>query len=164
MFCPKCGKPDQTSETYCRQCGLFLPDLDTRRSSEKPPEMHIAANAVLSGMTIFTTVVILILLFAAFAGKDFPVLIYPAAGLLIAMAAWQIQAFWRTMLLRKQLKKIKPPKHEPNGEESAAFSGSTKTSKLLAEADFNDLSGASIIESTTRDLSGKKLRSSKSHH
>ncbi|MFZ1699252.1 MAG: hypothetical protein WBO10_13790 [Pyrinomonadaceae bacterium] len=27
MFCPKCGSAEQTPDSYCRQCGEWLPDL-----------------------------------------------------------------------------------------------------------------------------------------
>ncbi len=27
MFCPKCGTADQIENSYCRNCGEFLPDL-----------------------------------------------------------------------------------------------------------------------------------------
>ena len=28
MFCPKCGNADQSPESYCRQCGEWLPNLE----------------------------------------------------------------------------------------------------------------------------------------
>ncbi|HEX8187458.1 MAG TPA: hypothetical protein VF586_03845 [Pyrinomonadaceae bacterium] len=30
MFCPNCGKGDQTPESYCRSCGEFLTDFSAR--------------------------------------------------------------------------------------------------------------------------------------
>lgn len=30
MFCPKCGKGEQTPDSYCRSCGEFLPDFSAR--------------------------------------------------------------------------------------------------------------------------------------
>lgn len=31
MFCPRCGVADQTPDSYCRQCGEWLPDLSSGR-------------------------------------------------------------------------------------------------------------------------------------
>lgn len=28
MFCPKCGADNQSAESYCRNCGKWLPDID----------------------------------------------------------------------------------------------------------------------------------------
>jgi uncharacterized membrane protein YvbJ len=41
MFCPKCGNPNQRPETFCCQCGIFLPDYDKLRRKETSPEEHL---------------------------------------------------------------------------------------------------------------------------
>src|SRR5215216_6633405 len=100
MFCPKCGKADQLPETYCRQCGNYLPNFD--KSAKKPttPEDHIKANAVLSAMTVVASLILSTLLFLIFKNiPDTHPVIYVTAGFLLAIAAWQIQTFWRTKLL-----------------------------------------------------------------
>jgi hypothetical protein len=68
MFCPKCGSADQKAESYCRQCGEWLPDIDAatqprlfrkRTRQEKLGKMRIlevvsAALACTSAAIIFS--------------------------------------------------------------------------------------------------------------
>ena len=105
MFCPKCGQADQTAETYCRQCGTFLPDLSKPVKRESPPEENIKVNSVLSMMTVIVSFTLAILLysFLGFRENTHP-MIYVTAGLLIAMGAWHIQTFIRTRRLKRQWK------------------------------------------------------------
>jgi len=158
MYCPKCGKADQSPETYCRQCGSFLPDFE--KSVKKPiaPEEHIKANAVLSAMTIVASLILSTLLFLTF--KNYPdthPVIYVTAGFLIAIAAWQIQTFWRTMLLRKHFKKPKKQSDSSAANQSAERAFETNpTNSLLPEADFENQIPASVVEKTTRKLKVKK--------
>ena len=155
MFCPKCGVAEQSAETFCRSCGIFLPDLEKLKRSEQAPEMHIKANAVLSIMTIVASLAIVSMLVAAFYGRETPVVIYPAAGLLIAIAAWQVQTFWRTVLLRRQLKRDLPR----YAENSHAKQITSLGNRRLTDVDFEDLVSAGTIRRTTRDLSGNRRSS-----
>ena len=85
MFCPKCGNADQAPETYCRQCGLFLPDIDKAVKKEAPAEENIKVNTVLSMMTVITCFVLATLLYSILGFRpDTHPLIYATAGLLIA--------------------------------------------------------------------------------
>ena len=154
MFCPKCGKAEQLPETYCRQCGLFLPDLSKPVKRESPPEEHLKANTVLSVMTIVTSFTLSILLWAFFGARsETHPLIYVTAGLLLAMGAWHIQTLIRTQLLKKQWQRrspraeLEPPLPEPQ----PAFK-SAATAELLNEANFADAVPASVTEHTTRHL------------
>jgi hypothetical protein len=68
MFCPKCGAGDQNSESYCRRCGEWLPDMEARPRSglfrkrtreQKMRKMRLleamsAALALASAIIIFT--------------------------------------------------------------------------------------------------------------
>lgn len=151
MFCPRCGKADQTQETYCRQCGLFLPDLSKPLKRESPPEEHLKANTVLSLMTICASFTLSLLLFLVlgFKASTHP-LIYVTAGILLAICGWHIQTLIRTLMLKKQWKRRAPL----NGIQAASHETfkSTPTAKLLDEADFADAIPASVTEHTTRHL------------
>jgi len=160
MYCPKCGASEQLTETFCRNCGIFLPDLDNLKRSEQPPEMHIKSNALLSIFTIAATLTIAALLYAAFYGQEIPILIYPAAGLLFAISSWQIQLFWRTMLLRRQIKKNLPRYAEKAAKRSDGELAAAATGNLLEEADFEDYVPASVTDRTTRHLIRDRKRSS----
>ena len=154
MFCPRCGKAEQLAETYCRQCGLFLPDLSKAFKRELPPEDHLKANTVLSLLTIIASFTLSILLFAFFGFRsDTHPLIYVTAGLLLGMGGWHIQTFIRTLKLMKQWKR-----RAPLMKIEAALNGtqpvleSTSTAKLLDPADFADTLPASVTENTTGHL------------
>lgn len=152
MFCPRCGKADQMPETYCRQCGLFLPDLSKPLKRESPPEEHLKANTVLSLMTICVSFTLSFMLFLVLGFRDFThPLIYVTAGLLLAIGGWHIQSLIRTQMLKKQWKRGAPL------ETPMAFK-STPTAKLLDQAEFADAIPASVTEHTTRHLANPKSR------
>lgn len=131
MYCPKCGKSDQTINSYCRQCGLFLPDFDKIRNSQTTPEQHLTANLVLNFMTAIASATLAILLYYFFLGKaETPVIIYVTAGFLTAMFAWQVQIIIRTFFVRKHLKNLKNPERT---ESELRKSESAPTKKLLEE-------------------------------
>ena len=154
MFCPRCGKAEQLSETYCRQCGFFLPNLSKPVKLERTPEEHLNANTVLNLLTIVVSFTLSTLLYAflAFRSDTHP-LIYVTASLLIAIGAWHIQTFIRTQQLKKQWKrrtllsetKAELPKTTPALE-------SASTGKLLDHADFPNTLPTSVAEKTTRHL------------
>ena len=154
MFCPRCGRAEQLPETYCRQCGLFLPDLSKPLKREIPPDEHLKANTFLNALTIIVSFTLSILLFAIIPDKH--PLIYVTAGLLIAMGAWHIQTLIRTQMLKKQWKRrtslnesqSAPPEKQP------AFK-SASTVDLLDQANFSDTIPASVTENTTRHLTEK---------
>jgi hypothetical protein len=151
MYCPRCGKAEQVSETFCRQCGLFLPDLSKPVKSEISPEEHLKANTVLNALTIIVSFALSFLLFAVVPDKH--PLIYVTAGLLIAIGAWHIQTFIRTLKLKKQWKRRSPLSEIEAGlpETERAFK-SASTAKLLDQADFGSTVQASVTENTTRHL------------
>lgn len=158
MFCPKCGKADQSPETYCRQCGNYLNDYSKPAKKTVTPEQHLTANAILNLMTAITSLTLAILLYSIFLNKqDTPIIIYVTAGFLMAMTAWQVQTFWRTILLRKHFKKHK------NNEQTVAenqteqpYLATKPTNQQLPEADFKDYVPASVVEKTTRKLRSKR--------
>jgi hypothetical protein len=160
MFCPRCGKAEQLPETYCRQCGLFLPDLSKPVKRELPPEDHLKANTVLSSLTIIVSFTLSFLLFAVVPDKH--PLIYVTAGLLIAIGAWHIQTFIRTQQLKKQWKRRTPlTEIQAASPETQPTFKSASAAKLLDQADFENTLPASVTEYTTRHLA-ERLKSKSS--
>jgi ribosomal protein S27AE len=154
MFCPRCGKAEQQPETYCRQCGLFLPDLTKPVKREPPPEDHLKANAVLSALTIVASFVLSILLYAilGFRSNTHP-LIYVTASLLLGIGGWHIQTLIRTLKLKKQWQRRTPlAEIQQRLQETQPAVKSASTAKLLAQADFADSLSVSVTENTTRHL------------
>ena len=154
MFCPRCGKAEQLPEAYCRQCGLFLPDLSKPAKHERPPEEHLKANTVLSVLTIATSFILAILLYAFFGFREntHP-LIYVVAGLLLGMGGWHIQTFIRTQQLKKQWKRRTPLTEVQAGSpETQPVLKSASTAKLLEHPNLADGIPVSVTENTTRNL------------
>ncbi len=145
MFCPKCGNADQQIDTFCRNCGTFLPDFDKLKSKENTPEAHLKANTVLSLMTGIVSLTLAILLYSIFLGKpDTPIIIYITAGFLTAMFFWQAQSFWRNLLLKKQI--------PPRNVETNAQIEDANTGKLLNEPNFENFVPTSVVADTTKNL------------
>ena len=156
MFCPKCGKADQKPETYCRQCGEFLPDFNKKSKKTASPEDHIKVNTFLNLLTGIVSITLAILLYAFFLGKEnTPPIIYITAAFLIAMFAWQIQTFWRTLLLKKHFtrRQIENNAETPN---QTARVDSAQTRELLNEADYANDVPMNVVENTTKKL-GEKI-------
>ena len=155
MYCPKCGKADQSPETYCRQCGVFLPDLSKPLKTGHTPQEHVTANIVLTSMTIVVAFTLAILLWTilGFRGNTHP-LIYATAGLLFAMGIWHIQTLWRMLMLRKHFKKGK------RAQDIEIHGGTVDTDKLLEPSDFENMVPASVTDRTTKHLAESKHRSS----
>ena len=151
MFCPRCGKSDQLPETYCRQCGMFLPDLSKPIRREIPPEEHLKANTVLNAMTIIVSFTLSFLLFAVVPNKH--PLIYVTAGLLIAIGGWHIQTFIRTQKLKNQWKRRTPLREiQTAPSETQPELKSASTGKLLGEGETAATLATSVTEHTTRHL------------
>lgn len=156
MYCPKCGKADQVEETYCRQCGTFLPDLNKPVKKESPAKENIKVNMVLSLMTVIVsfTLAILLYVFLGFRDNTHP-LIYATAGLLIAMGGWHIQTFIRTRKLKKQWKR-----RNSDNKTVAKDLGTVSTAKLLDRPDYSNMVPPSVTDSTTKHLVKTQKRSS----
>jgi uncharacterized integral membrane protein len=151
MFCPNCGKSDQKIETYCRNCGMFLPDFSKVKPREISPETHLKANLVLNVMTAVASLTLAILLYSFFLGKaDTPVIIYITAGFLTAMFAWQAQVFVRNLKLRKHFKNRKGTASK--SETEAPELNAQPTRDFLPEADFENYVPTSVVEKTTTKL------------
>ena len=160
MFCPKCGNADQSPETYCRQCGNYLHDFDNSVKKKIQPEEHIKANLFLNLLTAITSLTLAILLYSIFLGReDTPIIIYITAGFLTAMTAWQVQTFWRTILLRKHFKKRKNEAENQTIHQTEPQNIESMTTKeLLPEADLSNLVRTSVVENTTRKLKVRNVK------
>ena len=152
MFCPNCGKADQNVNSYCRQCGKFLPDFDNLKKRETSPEEHFKVNIVLNVMSGVVSITLAILLYSFFLGKEnTPPIIYVTAGFLTAMFAWQVQVFIRNLKLKKQLLNKKVVE---TSEEKVLKNAETK--KLLNEPDYDNYVPASVTEYATKSLKQKR--------
>lgn len=154
MFCPKCGKSEQSAETFCRQCGVYLPDFDKIERRESTPAEHLKANLVLNVMTAVASLALAITLYVRFLGEeDTPFIIYLTAGFLTAMFAWQAQVFWRNLKLKKQIVPSKRINKKAGFEREL---NSAETRILLNELDLSNVIEADFSAKTTNKLKSKK--------
>lgn len=151
MFCPKCGKADQTPEVYCRGCGLFLEDFTKPAKRETPIEQHLKVNSFFSLATAVISFALAVLLFLTLIRPGgTPLIIYFVFGFLITITAWQIQTFIRTRLLKKQFEKLQPQRPQPADQELKP--SRIATSKLVEARGVDAGIPASVTEDTTRHL------------
>ena len=157
MFCPKCGNANQTENSYCRNCGMFLPDFDKLKSKEISPEQHIIVNSTLNMLSCLGSLAIVIFLYAYYVGREgTPIIMYVILGFLTANFFWQAQVFWRNLQLKKQFLNRRPEIEE---ESQPAIESPFSTDKLLPQADFKDIVPPSAVEDTTKHLN-QKVKSS----
>jgi len=151
MFCPKCGAADQSVETFCRNCGNFLPDFDKVAKKETPAEKHIEINSFFSAATAVISLALAIMLYAMFIGREgTPWIIYLVFAFMMTITAWQVQTFIRTRKLKKQFEKLRPRRDDGPAKATLA---PKETTNLLDEANFENVVPASVTEKTTRNLS-----------
>ncbi len=162
MFCPKCGKDDQEINTYCRQCGEYLPDFEnpTRRGTLKTPAEQFKLSIVFNLLSAIAGISMAIALIVIFGGKaDTHPVIYSAISLFLVISTWQTVSFFNNLKLRKRFVRAK---EDENDEAKNAVLGSRETNELLPEADFADFVPASVTENTTRTLKQPAVNSTKS--
>ena len=162
MFCPNCGKDEQQKNSYCRNCGEFLPDFENvkkRGFLKKTPEENIKTSLVLNFLSSVSSIVMAILLYATFLGKEnVSPLIYASAALFTVIGIWQMIDFITVFRLKKHFSKRR---ENLEVEESPKFlKNSSNTRELLNEADFDNVVPVSVTEKTTKNLTEKvKVRS-----
>lgn len=164
MFCPNCGKADQTKNSYCRSCGVFLADSTKKNKMVSfggdTPEEQIKTNIYLNLLSAIVSLALAIALYATFYGKDAPPLIYLTIGFLAAMSAWQFSTCFIGLKLKKNFSKRREASEAENGTERQTRFESAKTKELLNEADFTNVVPTTVTENTTRHLSEKINRKS----
>ena len=169
MYCPNCGKADQEENTYCRQCGEFLPVFAKKKKSLSfggdTPEEQINANLFLNFLSGMVSLILAILLYATFGvkGGTSPI-IYIVAAFLLAMCGWQFSTFRVGLKLKKTFSKRKTGADTEEYSAEKSFN-SSNNKELLKEADFSDIVPVSVTENTTRHLTENvKNKSTQSEH
>lgn len=164
MFCPNCGKADQTENSYCRNCGAFLPDLSIKNKMVSfggdTPEEQIKTNLYLNLLSALVSLALAVSLYVSFYGKDAPQLIYLTIGFLAAMSAWQFSTCYVGLKLKKNFSKRRETDATENESEQQTQFESAKTKDLLNEADFTNVVPTTVTENTTKHLPEKINRKS----
>ncbi|MDQ3632969.1 MAG: hypothetical protein M3405_00455 [Acidobacteriota bacterium] len=163
MYCPNCGRSDQTENTYCRQCGEFLNDFKKKSKNlsfgGETPQEQIRTNLVLSLMSAIVSIASGLYLFVRFSdlGSEFQ-LVLLTAGFLLAMGGWQLSTFYVGLKLRKTFNKNQIITEVENDIAAKNKLNDLTTNELLPKADFSNDIPISVVENTTRKLKEKIKR------
>jgi hypothetical protein len=153
MFCPKCGKADQTADSYCRSCGDFLVDpsnnvsLVNRMLGISNPERQVKFTLTIDLVTAIVSGLLLFFLMGYFDGAHkrtgipTPPIVYLVYVFLGLVSAWQLLSFTVGTTFRKKLSA---------GKRTSALSEQARES--LPPADNKNVVANSIAEQTTRNL------------
>ena len=155
MFCPKCGKGEQTPDSYCRSCGNFLIDaanstsLITRILGISNPEKQVKFTLTIDLVTAIVSGLLLFFLMGYFDGASkvtgvpTPPIVYLVYIFLGFVSAWQLLSFTIGTAYRKKLTAAK--KTELSKDHSDARGS-------LPPADVKNVVANSVTEQTTRNL------------
>lgn len=165
MFCPKCGADSQSSESYCKRCGEWLPDLAAIRSpgifrkrtrEEKIRKMRIL-EAVSAGLSLTAGAVIISVLVA---GADIQ-LLFLAALCCVVVAVYQLVNFYVGSKLQQGIERSR-------SITSDKIQAAAEDLRSLSAADTSPfVNRASVIEKTTdllEPLPRKVKRDSENAH
>jgi len=163
MFCPNCGKAEQTVNTYCRGCGEFLLDSTNKTRlvfGGNTAEDQINVNLFLNFLSGCVSFILAVLLYITFwgRGETLPI-IYIVAGFLLAMCGWQFSSFRVGIKLKKTFAERKSIVQNTAELNENRFQ-TAETKDLLSEADFSNVVPASVTENTTKHLVDKIKKSS----
>ncbi|MEZ5306912.1 MAG: hypothetical protein R2684_07180 [Pyrinomonadaceae bacterium] len=145
MYCPNCGTAEQTSESYCRSCGIYLPKFGDSGKLPKTPAEQFRLSIVFNVLTAVASFSMAIALIVIHAGKDdvHPV-IFSAISFMFVIAIWQTISLFNNLKLRNRFvrKEI----------ETSASLTEKPAHEALPEADFSNVVQSSVTENTTRKL------------
>ena len=153
MFCPKCGKGEQTPNAYCRACGEFLPDVNKlaragarRGFGGSTPEENIKTTIYLSLLSTVFALFAAITFYAVLNG--FPVssgIMAAAAAFSLCIAGYQISNVIVAVKLRRRLVRRKDGNQKQRELIAQTFGGTlppANTAPLIRSA-------VSVTENTT---------------
>ncbi len=158
MYCSSCGKADQTPDTYCRGCGIFLADLSSRLHlvnralGVNTPEQHVTFNLAIDLITAVVSSLLLVFLMGYFdgrfakTGEAAPTIIYLVYVFLGLVTAWQFISFLVGLRLRRKFQRAGATAKEPD-EVAAGLA-----SPALSEARYESTVPRSVTEDSTRRL------------
>ena len=106
MFCPKCGTGDQTTESYCRRCGGWLPDMEAgsrprlfRKRTREQKIRKMRLLEIMSAALAFASAAI-VLTFRPSTGDVG--LLHLAGTLCIVIAVYQVMNFYFGLTLQRK--------------------------------------------------------------
>ncbi len=154
MFCPKCGKGEQTPDSYCRNCGDFLVDatnnasLMNRMLGISNPDKQVKFALTVDLVTAIVSGLLLFVLMGYFdatykvTGIPTPRIVYLVYIFLGLVSVWQLLSFTIGTIHRKKL----------SDRKKTALSSDLDARSSLPPANETNVVNNSITEQTTRNL------------
>ena len=107
MYCPKCGASKQTPKAYCKSCGEWLPDLDTKTRNTfggETPQQIVSTNLFMSAISTLAALFSGLALYITYLPSgDARGAVYLAGAFCLCIAGWQGSSFFITLRLRQRL-------------------------------------------------------------
>lgn len=164
MFCPRCGKPEQALDTYCRGCGEFLTDstnplsILSRLVGANTTSKQITFSLVINAVTAAVSGLLMIFLMGYFDGREArtlepaPSIIYLVYVFLASVAVWQLFSFAINLNLKARFSR----KSEPSS--TTLTDGETPSAQALPDANFENAVPGSVVEKETEILNKSRER------
>ena len=150
MFCPNCGNPDQTAESYCRRCGEFLADFSSQSYllnkllGGQSPETQVTVNLIINLVTGLTSVLLLGFLNGYYDAQFIkthvspPPVLYLVYIFLGLVTVWQLFSFLVGMRLRSKIvgrRPMSPAESADNieGEEMSALPEANRAGSITED-------------------------------
>lgn len=151
MHCHKCGKSEQQSDTFCRECGNYLPDVDAlvrKYAADNSPQTTVNKNLAANIFTLLFSIFVVFTIAFSFSGGVLSIVFVHLSVLLcFLIGGWQIINFRNNLKLKRLLKDKK------------LFLESEKNYRQLAEGEFRGVTISEIIaQNTSGSLELNKLR------
>lgn len=165
MFCPNCGKAEQTENSYCRSCGEFITFLSNKFDffykcfGVNTIEKQVAAGLILNAVVLLSSVILFILLQGHFDGGanknppiETPRIIYIVYAFLISVSFWQLLNIILGLNIKAKLPHRKNEENKLNYNAPDNKLADSAKRDFLPPADFSNVVPASIVDNTTNKL------------
>ena len=164
MFCPNCGKDEQTPDTYCRNCGEFLADFSNKFSlinkvlGISTPEKQVNVNLTINLVTAIASSLLLVFLNGYFDALytrtqvSPPPIIYLVYLFLGLVAVWQFLSFIIALNLKSKLSGGKSGKISTDLSANENAISSAQAKEFLPPVDIKNIVPAGVTENTTKIL------------
>lgn len=150
MFCPRCGKGEQTPDSYCRTCGEFLADysaktyLINKMLGGSSPQTQVKVGFYINFVTLIISGLLLGFLKGHYdaqfdkTGETAPRIIYLVYTFLLLVSAWQLLGLVINARLKKKLGGGNRENVAPDSKSGEVVLPSPPTQRSLKHADAAD--------------------------
>jgi hypothetical protein len=146
MFCPKCGAGEQNTESYCRRCGEWLPDMETRPRTglfrKRTREQKLRKMRVLEAMSAALAIASAVMIFS-FKPSHSDDVLHLAGMFCVAIAVYQLVHFYFGLTLQRNRGKNQIENERETGKRTSNLPESLND----GQRDFVKL--PSVTENTT---------------